>query len=91
VLVGASQPGQLLPELEDNLLPIRQRRYVITTDSERELTVYLNPAKRLTLTAANQLWVADLTYIQLNHEFLYRLSHLRGSRHYPRSSVFIRG
>jgi transposase InsO family protein len=56
---------------EDNLLAIRHRRYVITTDSQHELTVYLNLAKRMTLTAANQLWVADLTYIRLNHEFVY--------------------
>jgi putative transposase len=56
---------------EDNLLAIRQRRFVITTDSQHELTVYLNLAKRMQLTAPNQLWVADLTYIRLNHEFVY--------------------
>ena len=56
---------------EDNLLAIRERRFVITTDSQHDLEVYLNLAKRMTLTAANQLWIADLTYIRLNSEFVY--------------------
>ncbi len=56
---------------EDNLLAIRHRRYVLTTDSTHELEVYLNLAGRMTLTAPNQLWIADLTYIRLNREFVY--------------------
>ena len=56
---------------EDNLLAIRSRKYVITTDSRHELEVYLNLAARMKLTAINQLWVADLTYIRLNQEFVY--------------------
>jgi putative transposase len=56
---------------EDNLLAIRQRHFVITTDAQHELEVYLNLAKRMQLTAANQLWIADLTYIRLNREFVY--------------------
>jgi putative transposase len=56
---------------EDNLLAIRQRRYVITTDSEHDLEVYLNLAGRMNLSAPNQLWIADLTYIRLNREFVY--------------------
>lgn len=56
---------------EDNLLAIRQRRYVITTDSEHELEVYLNLASRMQLTDINQLWIADLTYIRLQNEFVY--------------------
>jgi putative transposase len=56
---------------EDNLLAIRQRRFVLTTDSRHDLEVYLNLAKRMKLTAANQLWIADLTYIRLNSEFVY--------------------
>jgi transposase InsO family protein len=56
---------------EDNLLAIRQRRFVITTDSEHDLEVYLNLAARMKLTGADQLWVADLTYIRLRGEFVY--------------------
>jgi hypothetical protein len=33
--------------------------------------VYLNLARRLTLTGINQLWVADITYIRLKGEFVY--------------------
>jgi transposase InsO family protein len=56
---------------EDNLLAIRSRRFVITTDSQHDLEVYLNLAKRMKVTGANQLWVADFTYIRLNREFVY--------------------
>jgi transposase InsO family protein len=35
------------------------------------LRVYLNLAARLTLTGPDQLWIADLTYIQLRGEFVY--------------------
>jgi len=56
---------------EDNLLAIRSRRFVITTDSEHDLEVYLNLAKRMKVTGTNQLWVADFTYIRLNREFVY--------------------
>jgi putative transposase len=56
---------------EDNLLAIRTRKFVITTDSRHELMVYVNLAKRMKLTAINQLWVADITYIRLGIEFVY--------------------
>lgn len=56
---------------EDNLLAIRKRKFVVTTDSVPALTVYPNLAKRLTVTAVNQLWVADLTYSRLQQEFVY--------------------
>jgi putative transposase len=56
---------------EDNLLAMRSRRFVITTDSRHDFEVYLNLAKRMKLTAVNQLWIADLTYIRLHSEFVY--------------------
>jgi len=56
---------------EDNLLAIRTRKFVRTTDSQHPFEVFLNLAKRMELTAADQLWVADLTYIRLQQEFIY--------------------
>jgi putative transposase len=56
---------------EDNLLAIRSWRFVITADSQHDPEVYLNLAKRMKVTGANQLWVADFTYIRLNREFVY--------------------
>lgn len=56
---------------EDNLLCLRQRRFVHTTDSKHDLHVYFNLAARLTLTGIDQLWVADLTYIRLREQFVY--------------------
>jgi transposase InsO family protein len=56
---------------EDNLLAVRRRKFVCTTDSRHPFEVFLNLAKRMELTAPNQLWVADLTYVRLRHEFVY--------------------
>ena len=56
---------------EDNLLAVQRRRFVVTTDSNHSLEVYLNLASRMTLTGMDQLWVADITYIRLKAEFVY--------------------
>jgi putative transposase len=56
---------------EDNLLCIRRRGFTITTDSRHNLPVYPNLAREMNLTAINQLWVADITYIRLRTEFVY--------------------
>jgi putative transposase len=56
---------------EDNLLCVRRRKFVVTTDSRHSLPVYPNLAVQTTPTAVNQLWVADLTYIRLRTEFVY--------------------
>jgi putative transposase len=51
---------------EDGLLAIRKRRFIPqTTDSEHDFEVAVNVARRLTPTAINQLWVADITYVRL--------------------------
>jgi len=56
---------------EDNLLALRKRRYVLTTDSHHPFAIYPNLAPRLVLNGINQLWVADITYIRLRETFLY--------------------
>lgn len=56
---------------EDNLLCLRRRKFVVTTDSSHGLKVYPNLAKNQVVTGLNQLWVADLTYIRLQEEFVY--------------------
>ena len=56
---------------EDNLLCLRKRKFVVTTNSEHLLAVYPNLTRALVLTEVNQLWVADITYIRLEEEFVY--------------------
>ena len=56
---------------EDNLLCVRRRMFMVTTDSRHNLPVYPNLAREMTPSAVNQLWVADITYIRLETEFVY--------------------
>jgi transposase InsO family protein len=56
---------------EDNLLCVRKRKFVTTTDSSHGLRTYPNLARQMMLTDVDQLWVADITYIRLQAEFIY--------------------
>ena len=56
---------------EDNLLCVRKRKFVITTDSNHTRRIYPNLAPNLNLTAPDQLWRADITYIRLREEFVF--------------------
>ncbi len=56
---------------EDNLLCLRRRKFVVTTDSNHSRPVYPNLAASLVLTGIDQLWIADITYIRLETEFVY--------------------
>lgn len=55
----------------DNLLAVRSRKFILTTDSQHDCPIHVNLASRMTLTGINQLWVADLTYIRLRAEFVF--------------------
>jgi putative transposase len=56
---------------EDNLLCVRRRKFVVTTDSKHGRKVYPNLARQIVLTDIDQLWVADMTYIRLREEFVF--------------------
>ena len=56
---------------EDNLLCLRKRKFVVTTNSDHGLRVYPNLARQMTLTGIDQLWRADITYVRLEVEFVY--------------------
>src|SRR6478752_5873637 len=56
---------------EDNLLCIRKRKFMVTTDSNHGRKIYPNLARTMVLTGMDQLWVADITYIRLREEFVF--------------------
>ena len=56
---------------EDNLLCLRKRHFVTTTDSRHSLPIYPNLSGRMRLSGIDELWVADITYIRLLREFVY--------------------
>ncbi len=56
---------------EDNLLCLRRRKFVVTTDSNHGFRIYPNVAAEMKLTGIDQLWRADITYIRLETEFVY--------------------
>lgn len=55
----------------DNLLCVRRRKFIFTTDSRHGLPIYPNLAEGLVVSSIDQLWVADITYIRLRLEFVY--------------------
>ena len=56
---------------EDNLLCVRKRKFVVTTDSNHGRKVYPNLAPAMVLTGMDQLWRADITYVRLREEFVF--------------------
>jgi transposase InsO family protein len=56
---------------EDNLLCVRKRKFIVTTDSNHGRKVYPNLARQMALTGVDQLWRADITYIRLREEFVF--------------------
>jgi putative transposase len=69
LVAGAKKVRRLMRE--DNLLAIRRRKFVATTDSDHCLRVWPNLAQYLELSNINQLWVADFTFVRLEEEFVY--------------------
>jgi transposase InsO family protein len=68
--VGHRRVGRIMRE--DNLLCLRKRKFtVMTTNSNHDRALYPNLARDLILSGMNQLWVADITYIRLEMEFVY--------------------
>jgi transposase InsO family protein len=68
-VVGPNRVRRIL--LEDNLLCLRKRKFVVTTDSNHGRKIYPNLAGQMTLTGLDQLWVADITYVRLAEEFIF--------------------
>ena len=56
---------------EDNLLCVRKRKFVVTTDSNHKRKIYPNLAPNIILTATDQVWRADITYVRLRDEFVF--------------------
>jgi putative transposase len=56
---------------EDNLLCVRKRKFVVTTDSNHKRKIYPNLAANICPEATDQLWRADITYIRLRDEFVF--------------------
>ena len=56
---------------EDNLLCVRKRKFVVTTDSNHGRKIYPNLGRSMIVTGTDQLWVADITYIRLRDEFVF--------------------
>lgn len=56
---------------EENLLCSKKTSSPHTTNSNHNLPIYPNLTWDLIVTGLNQLWVADITYVQLDNEYVY--------------------
>jgi len=68
-VVGEEKVRRILRS--DHLLAVRRRKFVVTTDSNHRFRIHPNLAESMELTAVNQLWVADITYLRLQREFVF--------------------
>lgn len=61
---------------EEGLLIRKRRKYTKTTNSNHWFKKYKNLTKEIELTKPEQLWVADITYIQTvqGHEYLHLIT-----------------
>lgn len=55
----------------DNLLGLQKRKFVTTTDSRHELEIFHNLARQMEPHRMDELWIADITYLRLQYEFVY--------------------
>lgn len=69
LVVNAKKVRRLMRE--NNLNPLRRRRYVATNNSDDDHPIFPNRAKKLVPDRPNQLWVADITYVAIAVGFVY--------------------
>ena len=56
---------------EEQLLVIKKKRYTKTTNSKHWMHKYPNMVKNINLTRPEQIWVADITYINIEKGSIY--------------------
>ncbi len=56
---------------EHDLQPRIRRRTTITTDSDHDHPIFANLTQDMALNGPDQLWVADITYVQVVGSFVY--------------------
>lgn len=70
ILIGRDRLFALLQKY--SLLSAHRRKYVQTTNSKHKNTIYPNLLSGLSVSAVNQVWVSDITYLRLaNGKFSY--------------------
>lgn len=69
MVCGRNRVRRLMREM--GIKSLRKRKYRATTNSRHTKPVAPNLAKGLTVTAPNQVWVSDITYIATDEGWLY--------------------
>jgi putative transposase len=64
---------KVLRIMKKNHLICRRKKLFkpVTTQSDHDYEIYPNLIRDIEVTGLNQVWVADITYIRLPHEFIY--------------------
>jgi transposase InsO family protein len=55
----------------NDLLLTRRRRYTVTTNSNHSFYKHTNLLSKATITAPDQAWVSDITYLRTRDKFVY--------------------
>lgn len=67
--IGERKLRAILSKFELQIRP--KRKFVKTTDSNHKHPVHPNLIEEMTLTAINQVWASDITYIRIENGFVY--------------------
>ena len=69
IIIGRDSFYELLRK--HSLLIKHKKRYAVTTNSDHPYHKWVDLAGGICLTATEQLWVSDITYLQTEHGFVY--------------------
>lgn len=70
--IGINHKKVLKIMRKNGLLCRRKKQFKpVTTQSNHDLKIYPNLIENIEVTGLNRVWVSDITYIRLPHEFIY--------------------
>jgi putative transposase len=69
IAIGERRLRRVIKKFELQIRP--RKRFVKTTDSNHEHFVYPNLLPEMTVSAPDQVWASDITYIRIENGFVY--------------------
>ena len=69
IVIGERRLRRVIKKFELQIRP--RKKFVKTTDSNHQYFIYPNLLPEMTVTAPDQVWASDITYIRIENGFIY--------------------